>query len=139
MCKKIHTCGQYYPKKTPKRLDITIVDMGKTIKANVNEFLNETLKGNEAIEWALQYGNTTKTGNISGGLGLDIIFEFIKINEGKVQIVSSDGYWEYRKGKSYTSVFDNAFPGTIANIEFNLDDRSIYYLDQEDLSLNDIF
>jgi len=55
-CRKIHTCGQYYPNKTPKRLDITIVDMGKTIKANVNAFLDKNMKGDEAIEWALQYG-----------------------------------------------------------------------------------
>lgn len=68
-CKQIHTCGQYYPNKIPKRLDITIVDMGKTIKANVNEFLKEELTGAETIEWALKYGNTTKTGNISGGVG----------------------------------------------------------------------
>jgi hypothetical protein len=137
-CKQIHTCGQYYPNKTPKRLDITIVDMGKTIKANVNEFLKSDYSGAEAIEWALKYGNTTKTGNISGGLGLDIIFEFIKLNNGKIQIISSDGYWEYRRGKVDKAIFDNYFPGTIANIEFNLDDTSIYSL-KEEISLDDIF
>jgi hypothetical protein len=30
--------------------------MGKTIKANVNAFLDKNMKGDEAIEWALQYG-----------------------------------------------------------------------------------
>jgi hypothetical protein len=84
------------------------------------------------------YGNTTKTGNISGGLGLDIIFDFIKLNNGKIQIISSDGYWEYRKGSVDTAIFDNFFPGTIANIEFNLDDSNIYAL-KEEISLNDIF
>ena len=90
------------------------------------------------IEWALQYGNTTKTGNISGGLGLDIILEFIKLNKGKIQIISSDGYWEYRKGESFTNNFPKAFPGTIANLEFNLDDPSRYRL-REEISLDDIF
>jgi len=137
-CKQIHTCGQYYPNKTPKRLDITIVDMGKTIKANVNEFLNENLTGAEAIEWALEYGHTTKTGNISGGLGLDIIQEFIKLNNGKIQIISSEGYWEFRRGETKKMLFDNFFPGTIANLEFNLDDQSIYQL-KEEISLDDIF
>jgi hypothetical protein len=137
-CKQIHTCGQYYPNKTPKRLDITIVDMGKTIKANVNEFLNVNLTGAEAIEWALEYGHTTKTGNISGGLGLDIIQEFIKLNNGKIQIISSEGYWEFRRGETKKMLFDNFFPGTIANLEFNLDDQSVYQL-KEEISLDDIF
>lgn len=73
-----------------------------------------------------------------GGLGLDIIFEFIKLNNGKIQIISSDGYWEYRKGNTETSIFTDYFPGTIANIEFNLDDSSIYAL-KEEISLDDIF
>ncbi len=138
LCKQIHTCGQYYPGKTPKRLDITIVDMGQTIKHNVNNYLKKEMHGFETIEWALKYGNTTKTGNISGGLGLDIIFEFIKLNNGKIQIVSSDGYWEYRRGDISTYRMNGIFPGTIANIEFNLDDSSIYKL-KEEISLDDIF
>lgn len=137
-CDNIFTCGQFYPNKTPARIDVTIVDMGKTIKANVNEFLNGNLSGSEAIEWALKYGNTTKTGTNPGGLGLDIIFDFIKLNNGKIQIVSSDGYWEYRRGDIQTAIFNGFFPGTIANIEFNLDDKN-YYLMKGEENLNDIF
>lgn len=137
-CKSIFTCGQYYPGKTPKCLDMTIVDMGKTIKSNVNKYLNQELSGSEAIEWAMKYGNTTKTGDVSGGLGLDIIFEFIKMNNGKIQIVSSDGYWEFRKGDIETKLFDRPFPGTIVNIEFNLEDKGFYQLSKE-ISLDNIF
>ena len=137
-CKRIHTCGQYFPNKSPKRLYITIVDMGQTIKANVNQFLSTPKSGSEAIIWALKYGNTTKTGNIPGGLGLDSILEFIKLNKGKVQIVSSDGYWEYKNGEAKKE-FNNFFPGTIVNIEFNLDDSSIYKLKEEDISFENIF
>jgi len=71
-------------------------------------------------------------------LGLSIIFEFIELNKGKIQIVSSDGYWEYRKGETLKKDFNGIFPGTIANIEFNLDDRSSYRLKNE-VSLDDIF
>jgi hypothetical protein len=137
VCKHIFTCGQYYPGKK-KRLDMTIVDMGKTIKANVNEYLKKNLSGSEAIIWAMQYGHTTKTGVVSGGLGLDIIFEFIKLNKGKIQIVSSDGYWEFKGDEIETRLFENFFPGTIANIEFNLDDKDSYLLTEE-ISLDDIF
>lgn len=137
-CEYIFTCGQFFPNKTPARIDMTIVDMGKTIKANVNEYLQKELPGNKAIEWALEYGHTTKTGTNPGGLGLDIIFEFIKLNKGKIQIVSSDGYWEYRRGDIQTAVFEGMFPGTIANIEINLDDQNYYLLKGEE-NLNDIF
>lgn len=137
-CKHIHTCGQYFSSEGIKRLDMTIVDMGQTIKANVNDYLHTNFSGSEAIEWALVYGNTTKTGNIPGGLGLDIIFEFIKLNKGKIQIVSSDGYWEYRNGETENKIFANPFPGTIVNIEFNLDDKDSYRLTAE-VSLKNIF
>lgn len=137
-CKHIHTCGQYYPNKNLKRLDMTIVDMGQTIKANVNKYLKQNLSGSQAIQWALVDGHTTKTGNVPGGLGLNIIFEFIKLNKGKVQIVSSDGYWEYRKGETESRLFEKPFPGTIVNIEFNLDDKDSYRLTEE-VSLEDIF
>jgi hypothetical protein len=137
-CANIYTCGQYYPNKTPKILDMTIVDMGKTIKANVNDYLKTSFSGCEAIQWALVDGNTTKTGNVPGGLGLSIIFEFIKLNKGKVQIVSADGYWEYRKGETESKLFENPFPETIVNIEFNLDDTDYYKL-VEEISLDDIF
>ena len=137
-CSNIHTCGQYFPKHTPRRMDITVVDMGRTIKANVNEYLQDNRSGPQTIEWAMQYGNTTKTGTISGGLGLDIIFEFIKLNKGKIQIISADGYWEYQEESNRTFFLANNFPGTIANIEFNLDDSNIYQLTEE-ISLDDIF
>lgn len=138
LCKYIHTCGQYFSSESIKRLDMTIVDMGKTIKTNVNDYLHTNFSGSEAIQWALAYGNTTKTGNIPGGLGLDIIFEFIKLNKGKIQIVSSNGYWEYRNEETENRLFDKPFPGTIVNIEFNLDDKDSYRLTEE-VSLEDIF
>lgn len=137
-CQQIHTCGQYYPQKVPPRLDITIVDMGISIKKNVNDYLNRSLSGTDAIEWALEYGHTTKTGTISGGLGLDIMFQFIKLNKGKVQIISSDGYWEFRKGKTLKTNFSKVFSGTIVNIEFNLNDSNSYSL-VEEISLDSIF
>ncbi len=130
-CNFIHTCGQYYPRTKEKHFNITIVDRGTNIKDNVNNFLNTNMPGNEAIIWAMLKGNTTKSGNIPGGLGLDIIFEFIKLNNGKIQIVSSDGFWEFKRGIIETKLLQNPFQGTIANLRFNLNDRSYYSLVEE--------
>lgn len=138
-CNFIHTCGQYFPKKPNKPLNVTIVDRGINFKENVSKFLNKPIPGNDAIEWALQNGNTTKTGNISGGLGLNIIFEFVKHNNGKIQIISADGYWEWKNGEVISQIFPYSFNGTIANIRFNLNDKSHYILKGEQADLHNIF
>lgn len=130
-CNYIHTCGQYYPRTKEKHFNITIVDRGINIKENVSTFLNHEKSGTDAISWAMLKGNTTKSGNIPGGLGLDIIFEFIKLNNGKIQIVSSDGFWEFKRGVVETKILQNPFEGTIANLRFNLNDKSYYSLVEE--------
>lgn len=130
-CNYIHTCGQYFPRSEEKQFNITIVDRGINIKENVNTFLNIKMSGSDAISWAMQKGNTTKSGSIPGGLGLDIIFEFIKLNNGKIQIISSDGFWEYKRGIIETKNLENPFQGTIANLRFNLNDKSYYSLAEE--------
>ena len=115
-------------------MHITIVDRGDTIRKNVRSHLKDnTYKGSKAIEWAMQKNNTTKIG-IPGGLGLDIIFEFVKLNNGKIQVISSDGYWEYKERKGVLMRdFRNPFIGTIVNISFNLNDKNIYFLEEENV------
>lgn len=130
----VYSCGQYYPNKNPKRIDFTIVDLGRTIKANVASFLNKNVNGQEAIEWAVQKGNTTKTGTIPGGLGLKLIQDFMELNKGKIQIVSADGFWEFSNQEVRARSFGHEFPGTIVNLEFNLDDNSYYQLKSEQTS-----
>lgn len=132
-CNFIYSCGQFYPKKTPPRIDFTIVDLGNTIQSNVNNFLKRKLSGVESIIWALKEENTTKplAKNIPGGLGFPIIRNFVKLNKGKVQIISSNGFWEFNKDKENSKELEFPFPGTIVNLEFNLDDASFYYLRSE--------
>lgn len=123
-CKHIHTCGQFFPQKD--NLNITIVDTGKTIVSNVREFLNDKIKSCDCIHWAMQMNNTTKTGDIPGGLGLGLIFDFINLNNGKIQVLSSDGYWELRRGTVSHSDINFSFSGTIVNLEFRLDEGKTY-------------
>lgn len=136
-CKHIHTCGQFYP--TRKKLHITIVDTGKTIVSNVRDFHGYEMIPSQCIEWAMETGNTTKVGNTPGGLGLGLIFEFININKGKMQVVSSNGYWELREGKIYKADINFSFSGTISNLEFDLSADNHYSLADEIPELNNIF
>lgn len=138
-CDFIHTCGQFYPKKPDKPLHFTIVDKGVNIKQNVSAFFNKDLNAADAIEWAMKKGNTTKTGDTSGGLGLAVIFEFIKLNKGKIQVISSDGFYEYKNGNVTKNKLGSIFEGTIVNIKFNLNDLNHYSLGHEDEYFENIF
>lgn len=143
-CEYIHTCGQYFPQNIPARLDMTIVDVGNTILSNVNNYfatksLKQMFEAHEAIEWAIQKGNTTKIDR-TGGLGLSVLMEFVKLNKGVVQFVSANGYWQYKNGNIFKKEISYTFPGTIVNVEFNFDDTSFYSLRNEpSISLDDIF
>jgi hypothetical protein len=132
-CTEVFSCGQFYPRKNPPQINFTIVDVGRTIKTNVSEFLQKSITGIDAIEWALEENNTTKPKerNIPGGLGLKIICDFARLNNGKVQIVSGNGCWQITRGKENSSIMEYPFPGTLVNLEFNLDDQSFYYLNNE--------
>ncbi|WP_420576739.1 hypothetical protein [Ekhidna sp.] len=136
-CDTAFSCGQYYP--TKKRLDFTIADLGHSIRKNVRDFLgNSKLSGAMAIRWAIEEGNTTRSGNIPGGLGFSLIREFLLMNQGKLQIVSSDGYYEVRRGVESVKSFDHTFVGTLVNMEFNINDKYSYALSSE-IDVKDIF
>src|SRR5690606_14382260 len=97
------------------------------IKRNVNDFLDSRKTGAEAIDWATSYGNTTRK-NTTGGLGLKLLQRFIKNNEGRIQIVSAEGFWEYSGYRSLGINMNYPFSGTIVNIIFNMKDQKIHYL-----------
>lgn len=133
----IFACGQFFPEK--HRLDFTIADAGIGIRENVRRYTGKKrISSCAAIKWALIEGNTTKTGREPGGLGLKLIKDFIRMNRGKLQIVSRFGYYEFSaKGDSVVKM-ENDFPGTSVNIEINTKDTSRYCL-QSVLSSGDIF
>ncbi|MCX6056495.1 MAG: ATP-binding protein [Chloroflexi bacterium] len=129
----IFVCGQYYHQQ--KRLDFTITDLGVGICQNLSEKIGLKLPADEAINWAMEGNNTTKRGQIPGGLGLKLLREFIKLNNGKLQIVSANGYWEqFNNGDKELKLMNYKFPGTVVNIEINTANQNSYQLlsEQED-------
>lgn len=130
-------CGQYFKHKG--RMALTMVEVGRTFKDNVREYHQKfnQLSGKECIEWAVQAGNTTKAASETGGLGLDLIREFLRLNKGKLQILSADGYWEEKKGDILAIDCTNSFQGSVVNIEFNLRDPKEYHT-QEELDIRNI-
>ncbi|MCH7624241.1 MAG: ATP-binding protein [Nitrospinae bacterium] len=128
-CEFVFSCGQYYPRKG--RLDFTIVDIGRTIRKNVRDYINKKISGKKALEWAVQENTTTRTDNIPGGLGYTLIRDFLSKNKGKIQVVSADGYWYESGGRSESRTLDSYFKGTAVNLGFNVNDRSSYCLASE--------
>lgn len=131
----IYTCGQFFP--TKNKIEFTIVDTGVGFKEKVNQRFNRKLSAAKAIEWAVQDKHTTKL-NVSGGIGLALLKEFIGKNKGKMQIVSNDGFYEYGRSGVETRSFNSEFPGTIVNLQFCTNDFGNYSL-AEEIDINDIF
>jgi hypothetical protein len=132
----IFTCGQYFPKRN--RIDFAIADLGIGMRTNLLAKKGLDLPAEEAINWAMEGRNTTKTGPIPGGLGLKLLREFIRLNRGRIQVVSDLGYWEQRyDGEVESRSLVNFFPGTVVNIEINSADTNSYVLSSE--QLQDIF
>lgn len=126
----IFACGQYF--HLQNRLDFSIVDLGIGFHGNINKKMNLHLSPEEAIVWAMEENQTTKKGGtVPGGLGLKLIKDFIEKNNGKMQIVTYNGYWEFSKGRTTLNTFSSNFPGTVVNIEINTADSSYYSLESE--------
>jgi hypothetical protein len=133
--KNIYTCGQFFP--TKNKIEFTIVDTGIGFKDKINNRFKSSLSAIQAIQWAVEDKNTTKE-NVTGGIGLALLKEFIRLNKGKMQIVSDSGFYEFGTRGLDAKLFKGQFPGTIVNLQFCTDDCSNYMLKNE-IDINDIF
>lgn len=126
----IYVCGQFFPRK--HKVDFTIADSGVGILENVCQYLKQpNMTADKAIEWALSEGNTTKKGSLPGGLGLKLLTDFISKNQGKLQIISRKGFYEFNSKGETCNQMNYDFPGTCVNIEINTEDNSSYRLSSE--------
>ncbi len=132
----IFSCGQFFPNRN--RLDFTVADLGIGIPRNIKKHARLELSPERAIIWATEEFNTTKRGNLPGGLGLKILCDFIDLNGGCIQIVSDAGYWQRRDRNIVTKPLSYPFPGTVVSVEINTADQYAYSLASE-LTAEDIF
>lgn len=128
-CLLIFSSGEYSLKKG--MITFTLCNIGKTIRSNVNDYFNSKISAVQALNWAVQEGNTTRKGNVPGGLGISLIREFLYHNKGYLQIISSNGLWEEKDGQILTRSLNFQFSGTIVNIVINIEDPNSYKLASE--------
>ncbi len=135
----IFSCGQLFPSRN--RLDFTVADLGIGIRQNVESHIGFSLSAEQAITWATEGNNTTKHGNVPGGLGLKLLCEFIDQNRGCIQIVSDAGYWRRENEEIHTTLLEYPFPGTVVSVEINTASEYSYRLASEltETDTTDIF
>lgn len=124
----VMSCGQHYPNL--KKTKLTVVDFGVGIPTTVRRFLKKPkMPVEKALRWAFESGNTTKP-SIGRGMGLDLLRSFVQANDGKLEILSHDGYVLIDKEHEQFSARTAFFQGTVVNITLQCDER-FYYLETE--------
>ena len=135
----VFACGQCFP--ILKTIDFTIVDLGVTIKENVDSFFKSKSQQSPdfAIEWALIEQNSTKD-DLSGGFGLSFLKSFVEQNNGKLQIYSDNEFWELKNKTITKKITYHKLKGTLVNIEININDSALYFMSSEIVNKNqDLF
>lgn len=125
----IFSCGQHYPRH--HELKLTVVDFGVGIPSNVRIYArNPNVSADKALQWAFKRGTTTKSNGTSRGMGLDLLKEFVKINKGKLEVFSHEGYALINSAGEKFINRETFFEGTLVNITF-VCDESYYHLASE--------
>lgn len=134
----VYTCGQHYGKQND--LILSVVDFGRGIPANVRSYLSQyadedlvvQLTGANCLKWAFERGNSTCSGDVPRGLGLDLLKEFVQLNHGKLEIYSNDAYAIIDKDGERFDNLDISFEGTVVHITLRCDEKLYRFCDEAD-------
>ena len=102
-------CAQFYPKRN--RIDISICDMGRGIKASLEESIPIWGGHGSAISKALERG-VTRDKKIGQGNGLAGSLEICRLNKGRFNIWSGDANFTVYKGEDRGFQKIPLIPGT---------------------------
>jgi len=125
----VFASGQLFPRID--RLDFSIVDLGLGIPEVVRNATGLSFSPSAAIDWAMTGSNTTRMGDVPGGLGLKLLRSFIQQNGGRLVIASYDGYWAEGRDGVVRRNLTAPFPGTAVTIEVDTADDAEYVLTDE--------
>jgi anti-anti-sigma regulatory factor len=120
----VFACGQQFP--IQHRLDFSLVDLGLGFQEVIRRGVGKDMPSSEAIEWAMSGRNTTRTGDVPGGLGLKILKNFVRLNGGKLSVVSQGGAWSMDSSGVQRSTLSVPFPGTVITLEVDTSDDAAY-------------
>ena len=102
-------------------------DTGVGIPENVNRFIEEhghrRLSDVTALKWAMKRGNSTSSRN-NPGLGLDLLREFVSLNEGAMRICTGNVLYTLNKDGERYIALDKKFYGTIFEMDIIPDSKT---------------
>ncbi|MGB5157463.1 ATP-binding protein [Desulfobacterium sp. N47] len=135
----VFSCGQYF--KTHNYLILSVADFGRGIPANVRTFLRQyadealvsKLSGATCLKWAFERGNSTCMGRVARGLGLDLLKEFVRINQGELEVYSNEGYAIIDKDGERYENRDVSFEGTVVHITLRCDENLYQFCDESEV------
>jgi len=128
----IFSCGQHF--RHHNELTLAVIDFGIGIPNKVKQFFRDfpqadLITSAGYLSWAFDDGNTTKIDE-PGGLGLNLLREFIQLNNGKLEIYSNDGYAIIGKDGAHFYNNDISFEGTIAYITLRCNETHYCFKDE---------
>jgi len=132
----VFSCGQYYQRNN--NLILSVADFGNGIPMNVRNFLRphageaqvSKLSGVACLKWAFEQGTSTCMGDVARGLGLDLLKDFVRLNQGKLEIYSNDAYASVDKAGERFLNRNISFEGTVVNITLRCDEKLYRFRDE---------
>jgi hypothetical protein len=129
----VFSCGQHFPSQ--EELVLSVVDFGLGIPAKVRTFAgidprSKDLPADACLRWAFTRGKSTSQEGIARGLGLDLLKEFVRVNQGKLEVYSNEGYALIDKdGERFTNR-NTSFEGTVFHITLRCDENLYRFADE---------
>lgn len=110
---------QFYPKKN--KLSFSVCDFGIGIPIAINSYLDEKKEDWEAIAYALKKGVSSRSTPRNRGFGLDNLRELTESSNGRLTIISNNGYLSKKAGELFKmGNYNYNFKGTLLNVELDL-------------------
>ncbi len=129
----VFTCGQHFPANN--ELVLSVVDFGQGIAANVRNYLSQDARAEKinaaaCLRWAFQPGTSTRPNGVARGIGLDLLKEFVRVNHGKLEVYSNEGYAIINESGGRFENRSISFEGTIFHITLRCDERLYQFADE---------
>jgi len=129
----VFTCGQHFTRKN--ELILSVGDFGQGIAANVRNYLSHDPRSGKltaaaCLHWAFQRGTSTLPNGIARGVGLDLLKEFVRVNHGKLEVYSNEGYGIIDENGERFQNCSISFEGTIFHITLRCDENLYQFADE---------
>ncbi len=131
----VFSCGQHFRHQT--ELCLSVVDFGQGIPAKVRNYLSSDPRAGQltaagCLRWAFQRGNSTAQAGVARGVGLDLLKDFIRLNQGKLEVYSNEGYVVIDQNGERFENRVSSFEGSVFYITLRCDEALYRFADEAD-------